>query len=32
MHSELVKGGDWLLLRELSRMVNGEVREARDLV
>ena len=24
------KGGHWLMLRELSRMVNAEIREARD--
>lgn len=26
------KGGHWLMLRELSRMVNAEVTEARELV
>jgi hypothetical protein len=26
------KGGHWLMLRELSRLVNAEVREARDQV
>ena len=26
------KGGHWLKLRELSRLVNAEVREARDQV
>lgn len=26
------KGGHWLKLRELTRMVNAEFREARDLV
>ena len=26
------KGGHWLMLRELSREVNAEIREARDLV
>ena len=26
------KGGDWLMLRELSRMVNAEVKAGRDLV
>jgi hypothetical protein len=26
------KGGHWLMLRELSRMVNAEVRAARDMV
>ncbi len=26
------KGGQWLKLRELSRLVNGEIRAARDLV
>lgn len=26
------KGGHWLMLRELSRVVNAEIREARDLV
>lgn len=26
------KGGQWLMLRELSRMVNAEIRAARDLV
>jgi hypothetical protein len=26
------KGGHWLLLRELSRIVDDEVREAQDLV
>ena len=25
------KGGHWLMLRELSRLVNAEVKEARDL-
>ena len=25
------KGGHWLMLRELSRMVNAEVRETREL-
>jgi len=25
------KGGHWLMLRELSRMVNAEIRAARDL-
>jgi hypothetical protein len=26
------KGGHWLMLRELSRMVNAEIRDARELV
>ncbi len=26
------KGGHWLMMRELSRMVNAEIQEARDLV
>ena len=26
------KGGHWLLLRQLSKMVNGECRQARELV
>ena len=26
------KGGHWLMLRELSRQVNAEIREARKLV
>jgi hypothetical protein len=26
------KGGHWLMLRNLSRMVNAEIRAARDLV
>jgi len=26
------KGGHWLTLRELSRMVNAEIREAGDLI
>ena len=26
------KGGHWLMLRELSRQVNAEIREARNLV
>ena len=26
------KGGHWLMLRELSRLVNTEIRAARDLV
>ena len=26
------KGGHWLMLRELSRMVNAEVKAGRDLV
>jgi hypothetical protein len=26
------KGGHWLVLRELTRLVNADVREARDLV
>ena len=26
------KGGHWLMLRELSRLVNAEIREAQDLV
>jgi hypothetical protein len=26
------KGGHWLMLRELSRMVNAEIRASRDLV
>jgi hypothetical protein len=26
------KGGHWLMLRELSRMVNAEVKSARDLI
>ena len=26
------KGGHWLMLRELSRMVNAEIRAGRDLV
>ena len=25
------KGGHWLMLRELSRLVNAEIREAREL-
>ena len=26
------KGGHWLMLRELARMVNAEIREAREIV
>ena len=26
------KGGHWLMLRNLSKLVNAEIREARDLV
>ena len=26
------KGGHWLKMRELSRLVNAEIREARELV
>ena len=26
------KGGHWAMLRELSRLVNAEIREARELV
>ena len=26
------KGGHWLMLRELSKMVNAECRQARDLI
>ena len=26
------KGGDWLMLRNLSKMVNAEVRQARELI